>query len=264
MLIDLTVYSITLIFITAELAYGAWLINNPSSALKTRGYLIIYNAFESCITGIVLAAVLITTPSILELFGIRTVSMSSAESIFAWVRDRYVSYAVDLSKVARDLTLTGILAPLATTWYAASSLANIFSGYLIALTSSLLVASRFCEVFGAPLMSFGIILTGISKFRRLGPAIAISVASLQILVGSVAPYFYENASSLRFKYVGVPLSGIAQYFAGAVEEVVADAKGMGEFAAWISLTTAVAAAVSAGCAVAAGGLPETLISRLRL
>jgi hypothetical protein len=90
------------------------------------------------------------------------------------------------------------------------------------------------------------------------------VACLELFAGAAAPYFFENAAGLKFKYLGIPLSGIAQYFAGAVGEVVEDAKSMGEFSAWVSLSLGVAAAVSAGASAAAGGLPESLISRLRL
>jgi|YelNatPaOPRAMG01_1025707.scaffolds.fasta_scaffold24274_3 hypothetical protein len=262
--VDLAFYTVATAAVAAELAYGAWLLNNPSPQLKSRGYEMIYNALESCVAGILLAAVLVGAPSLLGLFGIAYLPPSSAAGLYLAARDRYVSYIMDLSNVARDLTLTGILSPLATTWYAASGLANIFSNYLVALSSALLVASRFCQFFGASLVSLGVVLTGITRFRRLGPALAVGVACLELFAGAAAPYFFENAAGLKFKYLGIPLSGIAQYFAGAVGEVVEDAKSMGEFSAWVSLSLGVAAAVSAGASAAAGGLPESLISRLRL
>jgi|GEM_PF-2547933 len=262
--VDLAFYTVAMAAVAAELAYGAWLLNNPSSQLKSRGYEMIYNALESCVSGILLAAVLVGAPSLLGLFGIAYLPPSSAAGLYLAARDRYVSYIMDLSNVARDLTLTGILSPLATTWYAASGLANIFSNYLVALSSALLVASRFCQFFGASLVSLGVVLTGTTRFRRLGPALAVGVACLELFAGVAAPYFYENAAGLKFKYLEIPLSGIAQYFAGAVGEVVEDAKSMGEFSAWISLSLGVAAAVSAGASAAAGGLSESLISRLRL
>lgn len=264
MIVDLASYTVATSVVAAELAYGAWLLSTPSPQLKSRGYEMIYSALESCVAGVLLAVVLAGAPSLLRLFGITYLPPSSAVGLYSAARDRYVSYVMDLSNVARDLTLTGILSPLATTWYAASGLANIFSSYLVALSSALLVASRFCQIFGAPLVSLGIVLTGIAKFRRLGPALAVGVACLELLAGAAAPYFFENATSLKFRYTGIPLSGIAQYFAGAVGEVVEDAKTMGEFSAWISLALGVAAMVSAGASAAAGGLPESLVSRLRL
>ncbi|MCC6049875.1 MAG: hypothetical protein LM580_04165 [Thermofilum sp.] len=264
MLVSLAAYSVAMAAVAAELAYGAWLLSTPSPHLKSRGYEVIYSALESCVAGILLAAVLVGAPSLLSVFGVSYLPPASAAALYAVARDRYVAYVMDLSNVARDLTLTGVLSPLASTWYAASGLANIFSSYLVALSSALLVASRFCQLFGAPLASLGVVLTGVSRFRRLGPALAVSVACLEVFAGAAAPYFYQNAASLKFRYLGVPLSGIAQYFAGAVGEVVEDAKSMGEFSAWISLSLGVAAAVSAGAATAAGGLPESLISRLRI
>jgi len=264
MLVSLAAYSVAMAAVAAELAYGAWLLSTPSPHLKSRGYEIIYSALESCVAGILLAVVLVGAPSLLSVFGVSYLPPASAAALYAVARDRYVAYVMDLSNVARDLTLTGVLSPLASTWYAASGLANIFSSYLVALSSALLVASRFCQIFGAPLASLGVVLTGVSRFRRLGPALAVSVACLEVFAGAAAPYFYQNAASLKFRYLGVPLSGIAQYFAGAVGEVVEDAKSMGEFSAWISLSLGVAAAVSAGAATAAGGLPESLISRLRV
>jgi hypothetical protein len=264
MLVDLAAYSVAIAAVAVELAYGAWLLNNASPHLKSRGYEVIYGALESCVAGTLLAAVIAGAPGLLSLFGISYLPPSSAAALYAAARDRYVGYIMDLSNVARDLTLTGILSPLASTWYAASGLANIFSSYLVALSSALFVASRFCQLFGAPLVSLGVVLTGVSRFKRLGPALAVSVASLQLFAGAAAPYFFENAALLKFRYLGIPLSGIAQYFAGAVGEVVEDAKAMGEFSAWISLSLGVAAALGAGASAAAGGLPESLISRLRL
>ncbi len=256
-------FSIAAAAIVAEFAYGAWLLNLPAPQLKARGYEVIYGALESCVAGAILAAILVWAPTALRALGIGFVSPGAALESYAAARDRYVKYAVDLALVARDLTLTGVLAPLATTWYASSGLANLFTGYLAALSSALLVASRTCLVLGPSLMSLGIVLAGVSRLRRLGATLAISIACLEVVAGALAPYFAANAASLRFKYAGVPLSGIAQYFAGAVNDVLEDVKLMGEFSAWVSLAIGLAAAVSAGLSLALGGLPETLVSRLR-
>lgn len=261
--ISLTSYSAALAVLAAELAYGAWLINNPSHQLKARGYEVIYSAIESCVFGTLLALFLTLAPSILPLFGVEAMTLEEATTIYSLARERYVAYVVDLANVARDLTLVGFLAPLAVTWHAASGLANIFSSYLIALSTAFAVASSFCSLFGPPLLSLGIVLSGVSKVRRLGVTLTISLVSLEVFAGAVAPYFRDNALSLKFKYQGIPLSGIAQYFAGAVGEVVEDSKRMGELASWVSVWVGVAAIASAGASVAAGGFLDSLISRLR-
>ncbi|MEM1522430.1 MAG: hypothetical protein QXU69_05355 [Thermofilaceae archaeon] len=264
MTISFLPYAIATTVVAAELAYGAWLLNLPSPQHKARGYEVIYSAIESCVTGVILASLLLSTPLLLGAFGISYLEPRTAAVFYAAARDRYTSYVMDLANVARDLTLTGILSPLASTWYAASSLANIFTSYLVALSSALLIAARFCEYFGSSLSSLGVVLSGVSRVRRLGVSLAVSMASLEVVVGAAAPYFLENSQALKFRYTGVPLSGIAQYFAGAVNEVVSDAKVMGEFAAWVSISMGIAGVLSVGIAVAAGGLADTVISRLRI
>ncbi len=262
--IDFAAYSLALAFVAVEVLYGAWLSSNPSPQIKAKGITVIYNALESAVLGIVLAAILLSSQAVLSVFGIFPVPPTEAERLCLEARDRYTTYVMDLANVARDIALTGILAPLAATWHAACSLSNFFATYLMAASAALLVASRFCSIYGAPLASLGIVLTGIARFRRVGPTLAIGIVALQVYVGVAAPYLSSVAAQLRFKYVGVPLAGIAQYFAGAVEEVVGDAKAMGECVAWFTLSTAVAAALSAGAVTAAGGLPESLIARLRV
>lgn len=264
MIFSLLPYVIALTIVATELAYGAWLLNIPSVQHKARGYEVIYSAIESCVSGAILASILISAPLMLNTFGISYLEPSTAAAYYAAARDRYTSYVMDLANVARDLTLTGILSPLASTWFAASSLANIFTSYLVALSNVFLISARFCEIFGSMLASLGVVLAGTSRVRRLGVSLAISIASLEVIVGAAAPSFLENSQALKFKYFGVPLSGIAQYFAGAIDEVLHDAKVMGEFAAWISISIGVAGAISAGLAVAAGGLSETIVSRLRV
>lgn len=256
-------YAVAIVIVAAELAYGAWLLNLPSAHHRARGYEVIYNAIESCITGALLALILITTPQLMRTFGLSYVEPEAAATQYSIARDRYASYVVDLANVARDLTLTGILSPLASTWFAASNLANIFTSYLVALSSAFLIAARFCVLFGSALTSLGIVLAGVSRVRKLGISLAVSVVSLEVVVGAAASHFLANSQALKFKYTGIPLSGIAQYFAGAVDDVLHDAKLMGEFAAWVSISIGVAGAISTGVAVAVGGLPETLVSRLR-
>lgn len=264
MSINLLPYAIATTVIAAELAYGSWLLNLPSPHHRARGYEVIYSAIESCVTGAVLALILTSAPSLLKAFGLNYLEPTIAVAHYVAARDRYTNYVVDLANVARDLTLTGIFSPLASTWFAASGLANIFTSYLVALSSALLIAARFCELFGSTLASLGIMLSGVSRVRRLGVSLAVSVVSLEVVVGAAAPHFLANAQALKFKYAGIPLSGIAQYFAGAVDAVLQDAKIMGEFAAWVSIALSVAGAVSTGVAVAAGGLSETIVSRLRV
>ncbi|MEM1509695.1 MAG: hypothetical protein QXY49_01740 [Thermofilaceae archaeon] len=262
--IDLTAYGFTFAFIAIEVLYGAWLLSNPSPQIKAKGFVTIYDAFESAVLGLILAAILLSSQIILSAFGIFSVSPAEAEQLCLQTRDRYTTYVMDLANVARDITLTGILAPLAATWHAACSLANFFATYLMTVSTALLVASRLCSIYGSPLASLGIVLTGISRFKRVGPTLAISIVTLQVYVGVAAPYLNSAAAELRFKYIGIPIAGIAQYFAGAVEEVINDAKAMGDCVAWFTLSTTVAAALSIGAVTAAGGLPESLIARLRV
>jgi hypothetical protein len=259
-------YAVFAGIVILEIIYAAVLMHDPSPERRARGYAQLFDALEAVLYGVLLLAAIAFVSSTV-IVGVNIVDPYAAERYWANVTERLVNYLLSLALLDRDLTMTVILAPLTGTLNSASLLTRIMAQYLLFFSVAMLFATRVAINYGSLMVSAGLGLTSTRRLRSIGPYLVFSLVAIAVASGGLAPYVHSAVQRLQFNYtsgiIDVFAEAFKQFFMGRLNDVVNDGKLLAEVAVVVSLVTALVAAVAAASSRAAGGLVDTLLSRLR-
>ena len=262
-LFDIKYYPLALVFCGAIAVYGAFLINTGIADNERKGALLIYQALEGIIIGLILAGSLyVVDDFILSAFNVK-LDLNTAEKFYGDATWRMINYVVDLSETAAELGATVLLGPLATVWIAASGLANISGQYLVALMGTFQTLSALLISYGKILVSVGVTLTAVPKLRRLGPPLVIGVIVLSSYLCGVQPIVDNTLSSLEYSHGSVPvISAVVEYLMDGVGKVLRDSVRLIGLSVTLSFFGAIIVMLIAALSEAIGGFARSIALRL--
>jgi hypothetical protein len=282
-------YGIAFAAIVIEVAYALYLMNLPSPEKRSQGYSLLFESIESLGYGILLLGAIASIEGAV-LAGVRIVPPAQAKADWDDSLNVLIKYLYHMADVQKWLTLTVIFSPFVGTLQSSSFLLVNMAHYLILVSSAMLFITDFVTRYGSLVISAGLGLTSTRRFRTLGAYLVFSVLAMAVASGGLAPVVHDTIYSLNFVRFQATIEWLRKILetidithitsaiitvGGAITEAlliifgtlpqwyIQDGKILAELAIEVTIALSLITAVVAAASKAAGGLADTIMSRVR-
>jgi hypothetical protein len=249
-----------------EIIYAVMLMHDPSPERRARGYSQLLDALEALVYGTLLLGAIIFVSSTV-IVGVNIVDPDVAKIYWESVIQRLINYQLSLALLQRDLTLTVVLSPLVGTINSASLLTHIVMNYLLFFSVAMYFLTILAINYGSLMVSAGLAFTSTRRLRSIGPYLVFSIIAIAVISGGLAYYVYDAVMNLQFNYtsgvIDVFSEAFKELFFGRLNDLINDGKRLAEVAIVVSVVSAFVLAIAAAASRAAGGLADTIMSRVR-
>ena len=272
-----------------EIIYAAVLMHDPSSERRARGYAQLLDALEAVVYGTLLLGAIIFVSSTV-IVGVDIVDPATARKLWEDSFQVLFNYLYHIADVQKWLTLTVIFSPFVGTLQASSFLLINMAHYIIFVSSAMIFITDFVTRFGPLLVSIGLGLTSTRRFRGLGSYLVFSVLAMAVASGFLAPIVRDTIYRLEFVKFQVTVEFLREFLGtfditritvsivtggAAVTEAlmiifgtlpqwyINDGKLLAELAVKVTIALAIIVAVAASASRAAGGIADSIMSKVR-